>query len=359
MRVLQLIDSLETGGAEKMAVNLANGFLEATGFGALAATRKEGPLKGAWSKDIHFFYARKKSIFDFRSLLRLRRFVTAHRIGIVQAHGTSFLTAVLLKWTKPGLRIVWHEHYGGRAAQSKLQNLPLVFSSFFFSAAFAVNQELVVWMRRNLGCRKVFFVPNFLADATCENPITTLKGTSGRRISLIANLKTPKNHHRAVRAFSLSGLAGEGWSLHLVGKDFSDEYARTLRELVKKEQLQEAVFFYGSRADVPHILSQTDIGLLASTAEGFPVTLLEYGRSALVVVASGVGECTEILGYGAYGWLFDPTNLEDMSSKIRLAALSLPEGKMKGVALAQNLQRTYDAKAIINKIMKIYAELAR
>ena len=45
MRVLQLIDSLEVGGAERLALNYANALSERITLSALVVTRKEGALK--------------------------------------------------------------------------------------------------------------------------------------------------------------------------------------------------------------------------------------------------------------------------------------------------------------------------
>ena len=45
MRIVQLIDSLETGGAEKMAVSYANALSAEIPYSGLIATRKEGVLQ--------------------------------------------------------------------------------------------------------------------------------------------------------------------------------------------------------------------------------------------------------------------------------------------------------------------------
>ena len=44
MRIIQIIDSLEAGGAERMAVNYANALAHTIEFSGLVATRKEGLL---------------------------------------------------------------------------------------------------------------------------------------------------------------------------------------------------------------------------------------------------------------------------------------------------------------------------
>ncbi|MBC8643962.1 hypothetical protein H9W95_07615 [Flavobacterium lindanitolerans] len=56
MRVLQLIDSLEAGGAERMAVNYANGLANRIAFSALAVTRKQGILKEQLDKAVLYTF---------------------------------------------------------------------------------------------------------------------------------------------------------------------------------------------------------------------------------------------------------------------------------------------------------------
>ena len=50
MRIVQIIDSLEIGGAEKMAINYANALSAKIEFSGLVATRAEGKLKNQLSR---------------------------------------------------------------------------------------------------------------------------------------------------------------------------------------------------------------------------------------------------------------------------------------------------------------------
>ena len=67
MRILQLIDSLEAGGAERMAVSYANALNRNVGFGALVTTRAEGSLKNQLDKNVVYSFLNRKSTFDFNS----------------------------------------------------------------------------------------------------------------------------------------------------------------------------------------------------------------------------------------------------------------------------------------------------
>ena len=62
MRILQLIDSLEAGGAERMAVNYANALATTLEFSSLVATRKEGPLLGEIDSKVIYLFLNKKNI---------------------------------------------------------------------------------------------------------------------------------------------------------------------------------------------------------------------------------------------------------------------------------------------------------
>ena len=72
MRVVQIIDSLEIGGAERMAVNYANVLAEKISFSGLITTRKEGQLKSQIDSKVSCLFLRKKKTIDFKAIFRIR-----------------------------------------------------------------------------------------------------------------------------------------------------------------------------------------------------------------------------------------------------------------------------------------------
>lgn len=309
MRVLQLIDSLEVGGAERLALNYANALTERITLSALVVTRREGALKKQLNDKVSYLLLNKKNALDFTSLLKLKSFVKCHKITIVHAHGTSFFTGVLLKLIYPKIKLIWHEHYGARAEESIWNNLILFFCSIFFSCTFVVNHQLEVWATKNLLTKKNHFIPNFAVFDDTVLKETYLKGEKEKRIVCLANLKEPKNHITILQAFAKMNLKDLGWSLHFVGKDYNNYYSLILKDFINKNNLDKFIFIYDSRNDIQHILSQATIGLLASTAEGFPVTLLEYGLAKLPVLSTNVGYCPLIIKDDFSGLLFNPLDI--------------------------------------------------
>ena len=82
MRVLQLIDSLDAGGAERCAVSLANGLAQEIEQSLIVVTRKEGILKKQLGAKVSYFFLGKKSAFDLKALRRLKTIVKLIPINI-------------------------------------------------------------------------------------------------------------------------------------------------------------------------------------------------------------------------------------------------------------------------------------
>jgi glycosyltransferase involved in cell wall biosynthesis len=359
MRILQLIDSLEAGGAERMAVSFANALSEKISMSALVATRKEGILKNELAEKVSYLFLNKKRTLDLKSILRLRSFVQKNNINIVHAHGTSFFLAFLLKLVYPKIKIIWHEHYGARVYQSRLDNVTLLFSSFIFSSVFVVNHQLEAWARKNLFPTKVFYIPNFATSDHVHKNTTFLRGTDEKRIVCLANLKNPKNHIALVTAFKELKLNELEWSLHLIGKDYDDNYSIVLKDFIRGNNLENSIFIYGSQNDVQHILGQATIGILASTAEGFPVTLLEYGLAKLPVVSTNVGYCPLIVKDDFSGLLFEPRNVSQIKEKLDKIISEKVMRNTFGLNLYNLVVENYSKEKVIVLLLSKYCILSK
>ena len=357
MRIIQIIDSLDAGGAERMAVSYANALVERIEFSGLVATRKEGQLFSQIEKNVSYLFLEKKRKIDFKAVFKLRGYLKRNKIQIIHAHGSSFFTAVLVKLIFPKVKIIWHDHLGSRAKKSKGENKILIFLSIFFSSIFAVNLQLEEWSRKNLLCKKVIFVPNFAKQNNENLQITKLKGTEGKRIVFLANLKNPKNHISILNAFWDLKLFEADWSLHLIGRDYFDSYSEVLKKFIKSHSLENHIHLYGEKSDVNYILSQSSVGVLASMEEGFPVTLLEYALEDLAVVCTDVGYCSKIIKNGVSGLLFDPTNDFELNSQLKKITEDDLLRKEMATNFKESVIRNYSEKEVMEKLISEYKKI--
>jgi glycosyltransferase involved in cell wall biosynthesis len=202
------------------------------------------------------------------------------------------------------------------------------------------------------GCNKIF-LPNFTSFQQVNTTGIELNGENGKRIICLSNLKKPKNHIGLLKGFYSSALFQNGWTLHLIGKDFNDSYSNEVKEFIRIRNLLSYVFIYGVQEDVAPVLRQADIGVLSSTYEGFPLVLLEYGLSGLAVISTNVGFCPEIINLDN-GLLFSPENELEFAEKLKMLAQS-PEMQFK---FANNLKdfvkKKYSKERIIQEAINFY-----
>ncbi len=345
IRILQLIDSLEAGGAERMAVSYANALSRNIGFGALVATRFEGTLKNQLDKNVVYGFLNRKSTFDFEALFLLRRFVVQNKITHLHAHSSSVFFGVLLKFLLPQVQLIWHDHYGKSEMLSQRPVLALKMASLFMSKIIVVNYKLRNWVKEKLFCKTIVFLPNFTGFSSCNSEKTTyLNGEEGKRIICLANLRPQKNHSFLLKIAKEIHNSHPDWTFHLVGKDFEDAYSDHLKAEISASGLVDVVFIYGSRDDIPFILNQAAIGVLTSESEGLPIAILEYGLNKLPVISTNVGEIPTVLT-DKEGVLISSNDSCNFVSSLR----KMIDDEMMRLTFAQNLH---------NKIIQNYSEEA-
>lgn len=352
MRILQLIDSLEIGGAERMAVSFANALQKEVGFSALVATRAEGKLREFLDPSIHYLFLHKKQTIDWKALRSLKQFCRSHQITHIQAHSTSYATAVLLKTIYPAVQIIWHNHYGNSLQMRGKRLRILQWSSRFFHGMIACNQDLLEWGLRQLSVTKALYLPNFTDGKDAVPAQTTLHGVKGKRVLLLGNLRPEKNHKLLLEAALALRTEFPDWTYHLVGNDLQDAYSQSLRAFIEQHDLAETVYLYGSRPDSHHIIQQATIATLTSKIEGLPVALLEYGYHAKAVVVTAVGEIPAIVYHQKNGFLASPNQAEELIIYLRTLMRDEKLRNQMGNALKLSVTSKYDAQQLVSNYIK-------
>ena len=351
MRIIQIIDSLEAGGAERMAVNYANALAKEIDFSGLVVTRKEGALLNQIHSKVPYLFLNKKSPLDIDAVLRLRQFVIENKVEILQAHSTSFFIAFLLKLVYPKIKIVWHDHYGDSEFLPQRPKLSLRMTLPFFDGIIAVNQQLKIWAEQKLHFKNVIYLPNFPTQEEAISEKTILKGTQGKRIIALANFREQKNHFLLLEVAKKVQISHPDWAFHLVGKDFEDDYSNTIKALILSSNLAHTVYFYGSKNDVENILEQSSIGILTSKSEGLPVALLEYGFYNKAVVVTAVGEIPLLIENGKNGFLVESDNVQSFyDSLVKLMNDNELQDSF-GKALHRTITKKYSEKSVVNQYL--------
>ena len=351
MRILQIIDSLEAGGAERMAVNYANALADTIDFSGLVVTRKEGDLLNQVGDKVSSLFLDKKGTLDWNALSTLRKFVIKNKVGIIHAHSTSFFLAFLLKLSCPSLQLIWHDHYGDSEFLSKRPSLALRLVLPFFNGIIAVNQNLKLWAEQKMHFKNVVYLPNFPSKENDVLKNTDLKGIKGKRIVSLANLRVQKNHFLLLEVAKKVQISHPEWTFHLVGKDFEDGYSKKIKSLISEFNLEKKVFLYGSRPEIKYILEESTIAVLTSQSEGLPVALLEYGWYAKPIVVTNVGEIPLLIQDGINGFMVETGKTQSFyDSLVKLMENETLQNDF-GKALQKSINADYSEKSVIGKYL--------
>lgn len=351
MRIVQIIDSLEAGGAERMAVNYANSLAKEIDFSGLITSRKEGLLRNQVHESVSYLFLSKKRKIDFRAVFKLRKYLIKNKVDVIHAHSSSFFIASLVKVTLPKIKIIWHDHYGISQDLSSRKNLTLKISSLLFTGIISVNSALKDWAKLYLWCSNIVYIPNFIIESPISDEKVYLNGLEGKRIICIANLRPQKNHELLIEAAHTIINNHPDWSFHLIGKDFEDEYSRQLRKKVSDLKLQKNVFFYGSSNNVSSALAQSQIAILPSLSEGLPLAILEYGLHKLPVIATNVGQVAKLITSETDGLVVESNHCNEFVEAIE--RLILDEKLRDDIALAlhHNIQLNFSETTIIKEYL--------
>lgn len=355
MRILQLIDSLDAGGAERMAVQIANELAVAGHHSFLCATRKEGLLKSTINEHVGYLFIAKKGKLGLLALKRLYNYVCINQIEIIHAHSTSFFSAILIKCLKPSLKIVWHDHYGNA---EDLEHRPvtfLKFTSVLFDGVISVNHLLRNWSLQHLKVKKVAYIHNFVSETVSKELSQDLPGKKGKRIVHLANLRPQKDHWTLLESYMEIAVHYPDWTLLLVGKNFNDDYAKDLAQWVKSNELDDKIHFLGARSDVAAILNNATIGVLSSKSEGLPVALLEYGLAGLPVVVTDVGSCKEVVNN--LGSVIAPRDVAALKEAIQFYIKNKAIALETGTAFKNHVSTTFGAHQYIKHLSFFYSSL--
>lgn len=354
--VVHITDTLDLGGYERVAVNLANYLPRDAYVSKICTTRRDGPLSALVSPDVERLALNRRHTFDWTAFRRLVRFLREREVAILHAHGASLFIARAAAMFPPHPAVVWHAHFGRFAAldHSALRYRLAVRN---VSGVIAVNEPLLEWARRRLGVpvSRSWYVPNLVSEPRREDTPADLPGVPGSRVVCVANLRPEKDHITLLRAMAL--VAGRVPSAHLlmVGATVDAAYEAQVRAAAAELGLTSQVSFLGQRTDVASILRASDIGVLSSTFEGLPMALLEYGMQGLAVVATTAGQCAEVLDQGRAGVLVPSADPERLAQGL-LHLLQSPERRARyGNRLRHHVTDVYSPRAVIKQVCAVYS----
>jgi glycosyltransferase involved in cell wall biosynthesis len=172
------------------------------------------------------------------------------------------------------------------------------------------------------------------------------------RLTMVARFDQQKDHYTLLRA--LSALKQLHWELRLAG---SGPLLPSVKSFAEGCKISSCVRFLGECSDVSGLLADTDIFVLISNSEAFPISILEAMRAALPVVASDTGGVCEAVSDGENGFLVAHADSSTLAEKLSLL-INSPELRVRmGASSRQRFLRNYEWNYMLDQTEALYAGL--
>lgn len=135
------------------------------------------------------------------------------------------------------------------------------------------------------------------------------------------------------------------------------EYAASLADLRRRVSEPDRVTLLGHRDDIPTIMRDLAVTVHTSLLpEPFGLVVMEAMHAGSVVVAANAGGVREQVEDGVTGFLYEPSNVDEMAEKI-VQALRLTDLAQMGERARQSVERRFTKTPSLQALLNVYNEL--
>jgi glycosyltransferase involved in cell wall biosynthesis len=368
IRVLHLITTLQSGGAQAMLTNLvtarssgcslAHAIIEMT-----AHDTCDGRIQRA-GVPLHTLGMRRGRI----SLAAVGRFVQLlrrERPSIVQTwlYHADLLGLVALPVLRVPLvwnvRCSWHVNINGLVprACARLSKLPtaVVVNS---QAGQAVHQRLGYRPRRWCLIGNGFDLNAFKPDAAAYCQVRAALGLRPGTIliGIVGRWDPNKDYATFLAAAGILSSRRDDVQFVMVGEGLVPTN-EALDQLIMRCKLQGRVHLVGRRTDVNRLTAALDIAACTSVGEGFPNVVGEAMAAGVPCVTTDVGDARQLVGDAA---LVVPRRDPEALATTWLKLLAMDPSALHSLGLAgrARIAQHYDLSSVIKQYESLYEELS-
>jgi glycosyltransferase involved in cell wall biosynthesis len=313
MKILQVIDSLNVGGAETLVLNLCTAWRN-SGLDVELYALRGGPLEvDARRAGIPLHIAGCGSVYSPLHVLRLARFMRSKHFDIIHVHlfPAQLWACLAVRLARGKAPIVTTEHSTGNRRRTALFRSLDRWMYRQFAVTVAISEATLRSLASHAGdgLRRIVVIQNGIDETRFQRCVPRSVETRTAPTLLIVGSLTPvKDQATAIRAMTQV----DGAELIIAG----DGPLRSgLQALTHHLGVQDRVHFLGVRRDIAQLIAASDIYVQTSRWEGFCLAVVEAMCGGLPCVVSRVPGLEEVVGHA--GLYFEPGNAGELALAIR------------------------------------------
>ena len=373
-KVVHIITSTATGGAENMLFNLIKGSSHVSAHRAVISLMPMGSVaEKICDMGVEVLSLNMKSLRGSFSLYHL---------------------AKLLRSLKPDLVHTWmyHANFFGSLAAVFAGRPPVLWSLHHSDLSFRFNKKKTMLLadlcspisrtplvRKIVNCSqsamdahsnigycasKMSLIPNgfdldvFAPDSSASSRLRKSVGLEPDTlvVSMVGRWDPQKDLDSFIKAIAVTGHKLPVSRYIICGKGL-DENNTKLVSMIQRAGISEKVLLLGFRDDMPLIMAGSDLVVMPSRSEAFPMVLGEAMACGTVCIVTDVGDAALLLG--GLGWTVPPNNPKALAQAIEFVLIFLgrTEREKLGVTLRNRIAQNFSLSQVVDMYENIYAQL--
>ena len=365
MKVVHMISGGETGGSRKHVISLLSQFPNQEV--SLVVFQKGQLYDEAIETGIDVHLLEQKSRYDLTVLAKLRQFINENNFSIMHTHGPranlygAFIKkSVKAKWlttihSDPKLDFMKSGIKGYLFTKLNLWAIQKI--DFFFAVSERFADHLV---ELGIDRKKIKTIYNGIDFSVTPDPSPTEEHAVTREkldidpeaftITMVARLHPVKGHEIVFEAIKSLPKKNK-LTLLLVG---DGPIEAELKEKANQHNVTEHVRFLGFRNDVEQLLKISDVSLMASYSESFPLALLESAKVKTPVITTDVGGVKQLITDRNMGWVVNVGDKTSLAAAFEEAMNRKDELPQMGANLHAHAASKFSLQQLYTEIKETY-----
>ena len=355
MKILEIIPSLNSGGAEKFVVDLTNELSRQNHkciLLTLFGLSSKDIFRTLLSRNVKQDFLNKHLGFDVKCLFNLYKYVYKEKPNVVHAHigSISYLILPALFYRRCKYFATIHSDAEFEAGKG----LHKILRKFLFKCKLVtpitISEESERSFERFYAMSGIL-IPNGCSEYTFSEPINKDKYRQNIDFLFVhaGRLNNVKNQICLVRAFDKLLKDGVKARLILLGRKEDEAIYNQISPYFSNN-----IIYLGEHKDARAFINISDAFCLTSSWEGMPITIIEAFSVACPAIVTPVGGCINMVEDGVNGFLADDAS-EDSYYRSLKRFISLSEDERKQMKV--NALAAYKNKYSIERTCKDYLKL--
>jgi glycosyltransferase involved in cell wall biosynthesis len=376
MKILHVITTVGTGGAERMLLNVVAGRHEAAFEHGVVALRRGGmlaePLRMAgaqvWNCGL------REGDLSLEAGLQIRKILSAFSPDIVQGwmyHGNVAACLFKTLWRAcPSL--VWGIHHSIDDLRNEKR---LTRGLIRVGALLSRWPSRIIFVSRTsrrqhaaLGYydRHAATIPNgfdcqlFRPRAGAREALRHALGLERDVVVIgkVAVVRPMKDHANLLRACAILRARGLPFHLVLIGQQTTEDNAELMR-LIEQAGVRDRVSLLGERHDMPTLMAGLDALVVSSAwGEAFPIVLGEAMASGVPCVTTDLGDSAWIVG--DTGVIVPPREPAALAEAMaQLITVDAQRRRQLGERARARIEEHFELRGVVQRYYDLYRHLAR